>query len=139
MEKIIKIKGLDVKYDIDKLTSEVNEYTFEDGDYPHISEGECGSSYSMDEDRFNSAKKFFLQEISGLDSKLERLFNEGVHITKAGKPAKNRKNVILESDIITSYWNEYGSHQYDSLSLVAVDYDTYLRIELREVSFQESF
>jgi hypothetical protein len=138
MIRTVKINNINVIYDIDSLISELNSIEFNE-EYPSIREDECGSSFSMDENKFNVAKNTFLNEITNLDEDIEKLFLNNIHITKAGKLAKNRKNVLIVSDIITSYNSQYGSHQYDAICLVCQDNDTNVKVILTEISFQDSF
>jgi hypothetical protein len=139
METIVKIKGIDVKYDINELNQKIWDMQYDEEEYASISEDECGSQFSMTLEKFNEERNILAEKIVDLDNTIVDLFNAGVHITKAGKPAKNRKNVLIGSDIITSYSAHYGSHQYYAICLVAVDCDTYIKIKLTEVQFQESF
>ncbi len=138
MEKTIKIGKNTIVFDVDELISEFSRYEW-DEDY-NTHNDECGEDYSMSKEEWETAKEEFLNELRTLenDTQIENLFSR-LYITKAGKLAKNRKNVFLSSNITMNYDNEYGSHSYDTPSIVAVDYGDVVRLRLVEVSHQDSF
>jgi hypothetical protein len=137
MEKSITIKGLEVRYDIEEITQKVWALDYDKTEFDEENYDEDEQPRFMTLDDFNNAKNILGDVVTNLDKTIIKDFSDNIYITKAGKLAKNRRNVLYESEVIISnYVNEFGREIYYAMCLVAEDHDTHIKIVLEDICFQ---
>jgi hypothetical protein len=127
MEKNIKINGLDIIYDIEALVNKVNQLEWDEENFKHsqdVNEYGGDEGFTSNEAEFNRYKTEFIEKIMNLDTDINQLIYDNIILTKSGKLAKNRKQVIIQSDIMHHYeYFDSRSHGYESPYIKAVQYD----------------
>lgn len=127
------------KFSIEDLINKLEKYQWEE---PYgVCYGDNDDNWmSKTQEEFDVLKENFKQKLLELDKTAENLIINKVKFTKAGLPHKGRRHLLLESEIITSYSDEHGSHAYNVVCLFPKFIsEKEVILDLNTFSFQSSF
>lgn len=138
MKEII-YNNITFKFSIEDLIKRLEKYQWEEP-YGNEYVDDDSNWMSKTQEEFDILKENFKQKLLELDETAENLIINKVKFTKAGLPHKGRRHLLLESEIITSYSDEHGSHAYDAVCLFPKFIsEKEVILDLNTFGFQSSF
>jgi hypothetical protein len=151
MKKTIEVNGITFTYDIESLIEDAKGLEWEVpqelyGEDDELLDEEIHGIDTNDyeiysQEEFDKTKNHFIKEIEKLmDEKTLSSELSGLHITKKGDLARNKRHVISNSGIYFGYSAEWGSHQYKEYAIEVVPAkEKCATIILSEINHQDSF
>jgi hypothetical protein len=138
MKKELIVNKVKFTYDIKELLTSLKSYVYDEPRQPNYVDENNYQCKSRKE--FNDLKAKFKEKIEKLDLTISKLITANVNFTSKGLLALNRKNVMIDSNIVTNYSDEHGSHAIEKICVRAEVKDRDLaEIVVGEVKEQHPF
>jgi hypothetical protein len=114
MSKLV-INGIEVVYDAASLRESIEGVNYDEDSYTANScHGHDASDYSLTEEEFNGCKNTTLTFIDSLNEEVLTKLLKGVRLNKNGSVNGRSRNVVIDMGNTHNYYDEYGSHSYDT-------------------------
>ena len=151
MKKTIEVNGITYTYNIESLVKDAKGLEWEVpqelyGEDDELLDEEIHGIDTNDyeiysQEEFDKTKQYFIEEIEKLTDE-KTLIKEliGLHVTKKGDLAKNKRHVIVNSGIDFDYSDHWGSHQYKEYVIEAYSTgEKCATLCLSEINHQDPF
>ena len=126
----IEINGIKYSYSIEAMLKTLDSYMWEE---PYSKDSEMAET----EEEFREKIENFKLEIEKLESTIEGLIKTNVQLTKKNVFHKTKRYILLISDVVTSFSDEYN-YSWDKICLkLEKTSDTTATLVIDEANFQE--
>ena len=120
MQKVT-VNGIEVSYDLDKLKSFIENESWDEESYTagSVCGGNHEEEWSMSKETFEELQRkalLFIEKLKDQEIFIE-IAAKSMKINKNGTLNMNSRNIMFDAGYIRNYFDEYGSHSWQSTGL----------------------